>query len=191
VEKQVSTTLSSPVGRSLAIVAGAFVLAACAEQPPTAAARHATSSARSVARVPVLTSAALEALRRATDRYHRLDAAIADGFVFLHGCEVRPEGGPVGIVYIHPQRLFDGAIDPSLPDGLIYEPTATKGPRLVAAELAVPYTLWTLPQAPTFLGTTFQREDEFGVFGLHVWIWRNNPNGLFAESNPNVLCSEA
>ena len=27
-----------------------------------------------------------------------------------------------------------------------------------------------------------------GVFGLHVWLWRNNPAGLFAESNPNVSC---
>jgi hypothetical protein len=55
-------------------------------------------------------------------------------------------------------------------------------------ELAVPYALWTQPQEPRFLGASFQQEDEFGVFGLHVWLWRANPEGLFAESNPNVSC---
>jgi hypothetical protein len=88
------------------------------------------------------------------------------------------------------QRLLDGAIDPSLPDGLIYEPRTNSPPQLVAVEFAVPYALWTGSQPPTFLGATFQREDEFGVFGLHVWIWRDNPNGLFAETNPNVSCTE-
>jgi hypothetical protein len=38
------------------------------------------------------------------------------------------------------------------------------------------------------MGAEFQREDEFGVFGLHVWVWRNNPNGLFEEAHPRISC---
>jgi hypothetical protein len=189
-EHNMSRTLSRHVGRRLATVAASLVLAGRADRAPVAPDIRAEASARAEVVMPADQSGALAALRRATDRYHRLDAAIADGFVFLHGCEVRPEGGPVGIVYVQPGRLVDGVIDTALPDGLIYAPSATEGPRLVAVELAVPFTQWTSPQAPTFLGATFQREDEFGVFGLHVWLWRNNPGGLFAESNPNVTCSQ-
>jgi hypothetical protein len=88
-------------------------------------------------------------------------------------------------VYYHPRRLLDGAIDPALPDALIYEPRADGEPRLVGVEFAIPNT----GQAtPTLLGATFQREDEFGVFALHAWVWKHNPEGLFAETNRNVSC---
>jgi hypothetical protein len=131
---------------------------------------------------------ALAALRRATARYHNLTAATDDGFVFLHGCESRSEEGPVGMLYVHPGRL-DGVIDPNEPEALIYEPAENGRARLVGAELAVPYVAWDNAQPPQFLGATFQREDEFGVWGLHIWLWRSNPEGLFAESNPRVSCT--
>jgi hypothetical protein len=133
---------------------------------------------------------ALTTMAQATARYHDLDAAKADDFVFLHGCEVRGDEGPVGIVYIHMGRLTDGVIDPAKPDGLIYEPRKNGKPKLIGVELAMPYALWSKPQPPTFLGRTFQAEDEFGVWGLHVWLWTLNPEGLFAESNPRVACGE-
>jgi hypothetical protein len=81
-------------------------------------------------------------------------------------------------------RILDGQIDPSTPDALIYEPHED-GLKLVGVEFAV---LDAGQDAPKFMGATFQREDEFGVFGLHVWVWRDNPNGLFAETNPRVSC---
>jgi hypothetical protein len=96
----------------------------------------------------------------------------------------------VGAVYALPERL-DGVIDPWEPEGLIYEPTAQGRFRLVGVELIVPYAAWSDAAPPEFLGATFQREDEFGVFGLHVWIWRRNPEGLFAQSNPRVSCDLA
>jgi hypothetical protein len=99
------------------------------------------------------------------------------------------DGGPVGTVYVNMGRLADGIINPASPDALIYVSNgSTDHPALVGVELAIPYSLWTSAQPPKFLGASFQREDEFGVFGLHVWVWRDNPKGLFAESNPNVSC---
>ena len=166
-----------------------FTLTACADRPPVAPETRFAAAARTVVDQPAIDNDALATLRRATARYHNLDAALADGFVFLHGCEVRSDEGPVGTVYVNMQRLLDGVIDPLLPDGLIYEPAKNGPPTLVAVELAVPYALWSGAQPPTFLGATFQREDEFGVFGLHVWLWRNNPNGMFDEVNPNVSCT--
>jgi hypothetical protein len=168
-----SRTVSHSLRHSLAIVAVAALLAACDKDGPAA---------------PSKTDEAVATLRSATTRYQDLNAAIADGFVFLHGCENRPGEGPVGIVYVHPGRLMDGKIDAAVPDALIYAPNGSDRPTLVGVEFAIPYPLWTKPEPPKFLDATFQPEDEFGVFGLHVWVWRDNPRGLFAESNPNVSC---
>ncbi|HSL68614.1 MAG TPA: hypothetical protein VK864_00165, partial [Longimicrobiales bacterium] len=134
---------------------------------------------------------AIATLQRATARYHNLNVAIDDGFVLLHPCEERPGEGPVGIVYVNMERLVDGVIDPETPDALIYEPVANGQPRLVGVEFALPYALWSAPEPPAFLGAAFQPEDEFGVWALHVWVWRMNPEGLFAESNPRVSCDAA
>jgi hypothetical protein len=162
--------------RPLAIVAIAALLAACSDAAsPTAQPSLAVQPAPEQVG-PVGT------LKRATYRYHDLNVALADGFVFLHGCENRPGEGPVGTVYVHPGRLMDGVIDPNLPDALIYHtPRAGDLPRLLGVEFAIPYVLWTQPQPPQYLGNTFQSEDEFGVYGLHVWVWNNNPDGMFAE----------
>ena len=127
-------------------------------------------------------------MRRATAKYHDVERAKQDGFVFLHGCEIREEDKPVGTVYINVQRLLDGIPNPSSPDGLIYQPLPDGRLKLVAVEFAIPFTLWDKPEPPTLLGATFQREDEFGVFGLHAWVWLPNPRGLFAETNPRVSC---
>ena len=168
------TTASRALRSLLAAAATAALVAACREDGPAA---------------PDPRDEAVATLRQATDRYHDLSAAVADGFVFLHGCENRPGEGPVGMVYVHPARLTDGRIDPATPDALIYEPGGDGRATLVGVELAIPYTQWAQQGRPQFLGATFQAEDEFGVFGLHAWVWRDNPKGVFAESNPRVSCS--
>ena len=182
---------SSPLflARSAVVVSAAVLLSGCADATPLAPDLRPAAVAQRAAQ-PAGENATLATLRRATARYHNLNAAIADGFVFLHGCEVRPDEGPVGSLYVHFGRLLDGVIDPAAPDGLIYEPGGSH-PKLVGVELAVPYPLWTGQAPPALHGTAFQREDEFGVFALHVWIWRDNPEGLFAETNPRVSCGEA
>ena len=145
--------------------------------------------------VPLLTqktateNRALATLRRATARYHELEAAIADGFVLLHECEVRPGEGAVGILYVHLDRYLDGIIDPGAPDGLLYAPRRNGKPQLAGVELALPAEMWSSPQPPTFLGVPFQSEEEFGALGLHIWLWRHNPDGLFAQAHPGITCA--
>jgi hypothetical protein len=133
---------------------------------------------------------ALATLRRATARYHDVDAAIDDGFILLHGCEVRPGEGAVGILYVHLDRYLDGRIDPSLPDGLLYAPSRSGKPTLTGVELAIPKGMWPSAQPPQFLGVPFQEEDEFDAFGLHIWVWSHNPDGMFAQAHPRVECGE-
>jgi hypothetical protein len=31
-------------------------------------------------------------------------------------------------------------------------------------------------------------DDHFDFWALHVWAWRRNPAGLFADWNPNLEC---
>jgi hypothetical protein len=189
-----SMTLSHSLGRSLTLGAVAALFAACADQTPVAPTLPAANAAqldrsrehgheREIER-------AVETLRRATARYHNIDAAKNDNFVLLHDCETRLNDEPVGTVYVNMSRLTDGVINPEKPDALIYEP-GPAGLTLVGVEFAIPFQLWTQSEPPKFLGATFQREDEFGVFGLHAWVWRSNPNGLFAETNPRVSCPTA
>lgn len=131
---------------------------------------------------------ALAQLRRATAPYHNVRKALADGFVLLEECEERGGDGEVGAVYVNVGHISDGIADPTKPDALLYEPRRNGKQTLVGVELVIPYPAWTAGEPPEFFGHPYQREDEFGVFGIHIWIWRHNPNGMFAETNPRVSC---
>jgi hypothetical protein len=188
-------TIRSAAGRSLTIVAAAALFTACSDDRGLAPDRPIAPSAgpetSSVTEHDRQVQHAVRTLRRVTARYHNLELAKKDGFVLLHECEEIPGEGPIGTVYVNFDRLLDGGgIDPESPEALIYEPQKNGPPELVGAEFAIAFTDWTLPTPPKFLGNAFQAENDVGAFGLHVWIWRNNPNGLFAETNPSVSCGE-
>jgi hypothetical protein len=172
---------SNQLARALAVVSAAMLFAACAADAPVAP----TAIPRAAMTEE---SALILRLQRASARYHSLEVAIKDGFTLLHACEDRPGEGPVGMVYVSFERVLDGVIDPDSPDALIYEPSAFGPPKLVGVEFAV---LDAGQPAPELFGQTFQAEDEFGVYGLHAWVWRENPEGLFAEANPRVSCGDA
>lgn len=172
----------------LSAVVAAAALSACTEDLPVAPDSEMDMSAQFARQSQTEMNRVLATLRRVTAKYHDLEVALNDGFVLLHPCEERPDEGPVGTVYVHMDRLLDGVIDPASPDALIYEPSRNGRERLVGVEFALPYALWNGQQPPEFLGQVFQPEDEFGVYALHAWVWRNNPEGMFAEANPLVSC---
>jgi len=186
-----NTTALPAVGRSVSIVAAAVLFAACTDQTTLAPAQFGPTKIQLTTLPGTDTDGVIATLQRVTARYHNLSAAIDDEFVLLHPCEARGDEGPVGTVYVNIERLMDGVIDPQRPDALIYEPTRNGGLRLVGVEFAIPKPLWTGAEPPKFFGATFQSEDEFGVFALHAWVWRRNPEGLFAETNPRVSCGGA
>lgn len=181
------TTESHSLRRLLVIFAAAPLFVACSDTP-IAPNQQPAMTAQFATLPTVDTDGAIATLQRVTARYHDLNVALNEGFQLLHPCENRPDEGPVGAVYVNFARVLDGVVDPETPDALIYEPTKNGRYRLVGVEFAV---LDAGQQPPTFLGATFQREEEFGVLALHAWVWRHNPEGLFAESNPNVSCGAA
>ena len=89
---------------------------------------------------------------------------------------------------------------------LIYEPQTDGSLSLVAVENLVFKSAWTdagHKEPPSFHGVTYElmeddprtKVDEAHMFephyDLHVWLFRDNPNGEFAPFNPNVSCAAA
>ena len=89
------------------------------------------------------------------------------------------------------------------PSILIYEPQADGSLALVAVENLVFRKAWLAAgnkELPSFQGVAYDTMaddpgtaiDEAHMFephyDRHVWIYRENPNGVFAQFNPNVSC---
>jgi hypothetical protein len=62
----------------------------------------------------------------------------------------------------------------------------------VAVEYIIPYTF--VPRSaepPVLFGQKFAQVDAFQLWGLHAWVWKENPSGIFASWNPTVTCAHA
>ena len=64
------------------------------------------------------------------------------------------------------------------------------GMRLTAVEYIVPLGAWSAPKPPRLFDHDFAVNSTFGVWALHAWA-EQNPNGMFADWNPNVSCDNA
>ena len=133
----------------------------------------------------------LATFRQATARYHRVEAALADGFEPFLPCLENPTGpGALGIPYANADRV-DAEVDLSEPEILFYEPQPDGRLRLVGGEPVVPIALWSGSEPPSLFGREFHRNDEHGLFGLHMWTWKHNPDGVFAFWHADVTCEFA
>jgi hypothetical protein len=92
-----------------------------------------------------------------------------------------------------------------MPSILIYEPRENGALELVAVENLVFAAAWRAAghkEPPRFHGVPYDSMvDDPGTaideahmfephFDRHVWIYRDNPNGMFAQFNPNVSCAK-
>lgn len=137
-------------------------------------------------------------VRAATASYHRVDAAIADGYVLGSPCEAMPGQG-IGIHY-RKGSLIDGVVDPSQPELLVYEPRDNGNLQLVAVAFVVRASAWDpTHSSPPMLGNQVFEDKRvpdwssppFPTYELHVWVWKHNPNGMYATTNPLVSCEAA
>ena len=130
-------------------------------------------------------------LRAVTARYQRIEAADSAGYsAQLTGCMIDPKLGGMGFHFGKPSTI-DNTADPLEPEVLLYEPQENGRMRLVAVEYIIPFSVRprTGP-APRLFGQDFIPNDAegFKLWGLHAWVWRNNPAGMFADWNPLVNC---
>ena len=132
----------------------------------------------------------LAALRRVTAPFHEFDMAQHAGWsAQITPCMTDPGGaGGMGFHYGN-TTLIDGTAHVETPQLLLYEPEKNGRLRLVAVEYIIPYTFHSRSAAPPKLfGQSFQQVDAFQLWGLHAWVWRENPSGIFASWNPRVTC---
>ncbi|OKK21058.1 hypothetical protein AMK16_11855 [Streptomyces sp. CB00455] len=134
---------------------------------------------------------------RVTAKYQNERAAIADGYIRTDDCMSNKRGpGAMGYHYLNPSRW--GSTDPSRPTSLIYG--AEKGPggrKLYAVEWQVSdpdQNLATHEGRPTMFGLPFDGPMPGHTpgmpihFDLHMWGYKDNPQGRFHNWNLNVTC---
>jgi hypothetical protein len=148
--------------------------------------------------------AELQSVKKLLDRYNDPVAAVHDGFYSTLGCISYPNGGgegsmkyPPGAMGVHFINMGNvgPTLDASKPQVLIYEPSGDKL-KLVAAEWFVPVDLVKGPAPKIFgqeLGGPMEGHkplmaDGLHHYDLHVWLWKNNPEGVFSPTNPAVKC---
>jgi hypothetical protein len=143
----------------------------------------------------------VQTVRDATRAFR--DVNNATDYASLGACVNSPEEGAMGIHYANGALIPDGVLDATKPELLIYEQHNGRL-RLVGVEFLVLAAQWNDPTAatpnpdgaPALLGQLFNyvgAPNRYGLpafYELHVWAWRDNPKGPFADFNPNVSCDE-
>jgi hypothetical protein len=135
----------------------------------------------------------LARLRQVTASFHDFAVASNAGWkTQITPCMTDPGGaGGMGFHYGN-TALIDGTASVDKPQLLLYEPEKNGKLTLVAVEYIIPYTF--VPRSatpPRLFNQDFQQVDAFQLWGLHAWVWRDNPSGIFAPWNPQVNCVNA
>jgi hypothetical protein len=132
----------------------------------------------------------VEHVREANDRFKDVSVAVAEGYRPI-ACASGTDGGAMGIHYVNGKLLGAGAVELSRPQAVMYEPMHDGRMTLVAVEYittkgpaSLEGQLFNFTGAPNRYGL-----DPF--YQLHVWAWKQNPRGAFADMNPNVTCEHA
>jgi hypothetical protein len=168
------------------------ILLACEDHPGTLAPEGA--SAVEARAASASTASQIAQLRRLVARFHDFDAAVHAGWATqITPCLEAPGLGAMGFHYGNLGYIQDGGVvDLLQPELLLYEPEKSGKLRFVGVEYIVPFADHPATAAPpTLLGQAFAQVPEFGVWGLHIYVGRENPSGIFAPWNPKVSCENA
>ena len=151
-------------------------------------------------------SSDLEAAKAALSKYADPFVAIKDGFFstlacidFPHGAKDGPVDYPPGAMGVHFLNAANigPTLDPAKPQVLIYEPVGNKLV-LAAAEWFVPAGVVKDGAAPVIFGQTLAgpmdghepiMPTSLRHYDLHVWLWKDNPRGMFTSTNSNLKCT--
>lgn len=128
-----------------------------------------------------------KSVRQATARYHSTNQALSAGYAPDPECVAIPGVAGMGHHWVN-FDLVDPVFEPLVPEVVLYEP----GPNGKLHLVAVEYIIVDVGQPdPSFDGQAFDYNGAplpFDHWALHVWVHKENPNGLFTPFNPSVSC---
>jgi hypothetical protein len=141
-------------------------------------------------------NALVQAVRDATERFQDPVSAEAEQYFLTFGCVSGGDFGAMGLHFVNMALVGDGEIDVNKPEIILYEALPNGRFRLTGADYLVDAATWNAHHAgaPQLMGQLFHRFDAPNRFGLdafytlHVWAWKDNPNGTFTNWNPDVSC---
>jgi len=142
-------------------------------------------------------SALIKVVRESTERFKDVSVAEREGYALAFGCVSGDDYGAMGLHYINGNILNEGIVDATRPQIVIYEPTPGERQRLIGADFLVFADAWDAKhpgQPPQLMGQIFhyfEAPNRFGLpafYTLHVWAWKENPNGAFVNWHPDVSC---
>ena len=138
----------------------------------------------------------MTALKAKMEKYKDTYKAVHDGYFSTVGCVQYPDGD-MGIHFFNP-ALVGPVPDPMNPQVLMYEPSGDSL-RLVGVEWLIPVATGVQGR-PQVFGQAFEGPmeghepllpKELVHYDLHLWLFKDNPLGLFHHSNPDVDCSNS
>jgi hypothetical protein len=139
----------------------------------------------------------LKKVRDATARFQSVEVAQADGYALMFGCVSGDSSGAMGLHYVNMDLVTKGEVRLDRPQIVIYEPSPDGGVHLTGADYLILAEGWDKAHPgdpPQLMGQLFHLFDAPNRFGLpafytlHVWAWKDNPNGAFVNWHPNVSC---
>ena len=141
-------------------------------------------------------SALVAVVKESTERFKDVALAEAAGYGLQFGCVSGPDWGAMGMHYVNFPLVLDGELDATRPEIVIYEPLPNGRLRLIGADYLVLADAWHAkhPEPPQLMGQLlhlFEAPNRFGLpafYTLHVWAWKDNPNGTFVNWHKNVSC---
>ena len=141
-------------------------------------------------------SVLLKIVREATERFKDVSAAESEGYSLQFGCVSGPDSGAMGLHYVNGDLVKKGVLDATRPQIVIYEAQPNGRLRLIGADYLLIQAAWDAKYSspPELMGQLFhlfEAPNRFGLpafYTLHVWAWKENPNGAFVNWHPNVSC---
>jgi hypothetical protein len=143
-------------------------------------------------------SALIKIVRDSTERFKDVSVAEGEGYALQFGCVSGDSAGAMGLHFINGTLVGSGVIDATRPQIVIYEPAADGSLHLIGADYLVFAKKWDAHHSgpPELMGQLFHLFDAPNRFGLpafytlHVWAWKDNPNGAFVNWHPDVSCQQ-
>lgn len=174
---------------SLAVLASALLLFSCSKETTEITPQLELAAAKS--KLPTL-DGQLKSVKKAVMRFHSFEQAKKQGYADPFPFNPSPYVPNMGFHYIN-VGLLDGTFELEKPEILLYVPNEQGKLKLVGVEYAVPG-----PPDSTPPEGFFGDEDHWhyntnvagGSWTLHTWVVIDNPDGVFAEFNPNVPFSD-